>query len=78
MKDQRKTELKVGIAVIVGLILFIWILTWAKNFSLSTTEKSILVSFKNVSGLEIGDEVSINGVKKDLWMTLKLKAIMLL
>jgi len=64
MKDQRKTELKVGIAVIVGLILFIWILTWAKNFSLSTTEKSILVSFKNVSGLEIGDEVSINGVKK--------------
>ena len=64
MKDQRKTELKVGIAVVVGLILFIWILTWAKSFSLSPTEKTILVSFKNVSGLEIGDEVSINGVKK--------------
>lgn len=64
MKDQRKTELKVGIAVIIGIILFIWILTWTKNFSLSATEKSILVSFKNVSGLEVGDEVSINGVKK--------------
>lgn len=64
MKDQRKTEIKVGIAVIVGLILFVWILSWAKSFNLSGTHKSILVSFKNVSGLEIGDEVSINGVRK--------------
>ena len=64
MKNQRKTEIKVGIATIVGIILFIWILSWAKNFSLSATEQSILVSFKNVSGLEMGDEVSINGVKK--------------
>jgi phospholipid/cholesterol/gamma-HCH transport system substrate-binding protein len=64
MRDQRRTELKVGIAVIIGIILFIWILTWAKSFSLSTTDKSLLVSFKNVSGLEIGDEVTINGVKK--------------
>jgi len=52
MKDQRKTELKVGIAVIVGIILFIWILTWAKSFSLSTTEKSILVSFKNLYNIQ--------------------------
>ena len=64
MKDQRKTELKVGIAVIVGIILFIWILTWAKSFSLSASDKNILVRFKNVSGLEIGDEVALNGVKK--------------
>jgi phospholipid/cholesterol/gamma-HCH transport system substrate-binding protein len=64
MKDQRKTELKVGIAVIIGIILFIWILTWAKSFSLSASDKNILVRFKNVSGLEIGDEVALNGVKK--------------
>lgn len=64
MKDQRRTELKVGIVVVVAIILFIWILTWTKNFSLPATEKSILVSFKNVSGLEVGDEVTISGVKK--------------
>jgi len=64
MKDQSKTELKVGIAVVVGIILFIWILTWAKSFSLSANNKIINISFKNVSGLEIGDEVTINGVKK--------------
>ncbi|NWF88605.1 MAG: MCE family protein [Ignavibacteriaceae bacterium] len=64
MKDTSRTEVKVGLTVIVGLILFIWILTWAKGFSISGNKKSILVSFKNVSGLEIGDEVSVNGVKK--------------
>ena len=64
MKDQNRTELKVGIAVVIGIILFIWILSWAKSFSLSGSQKSIQVRFKNVSGLEIGDEVSINGVKK--------------
>lgn len=73
MKDQRKTELKVGIAVIVGIILFIWILSWAKSFSLSATDRILKVSFKNVSGLEIGDEVTINGVKKGFVDDLKVQ-----
>ena len=64
MKDQRKTEIRVGITVIVGLIIFIWILGWAKNFSLSSDQKSLLVKFNSVSGLEIGDNVSVNGVRK--------------
>lgn len=64
MKDQRKTEIKVGLVVVVGIILFIWILTWAKSFSLSANDKIVKVKFKNVSGLEVGDEVAINGVKK--------------
>lgn len=73
MKDQRKTELKVGIAVIIGIFLFIWILTWAKSFSLSANDKIVNVSFKNVSGLEIGDEVTINGVKKGFVDDLKVQ-----
>lgn len=73
MKDQRKTELKVGIAVIVGMILFIWILTWAKTFSISATDKTLQVKFNNVSGLEIGDEVAINGVKKGFVDDLKIE-----
>jgi phospholipid/cholesterol/gamma-HCH transport system substrate-binding protein len=64
MKDQRKTEIKVGITVIAGLLIFIWILTWAKNFSLTSTDKTLLVKFKNVAGLEIGDYVTVNGVRK--------------
>ena len=64
MKDQRKTEIRVGITVIVGLIIFIWILGWAKNFSLSSNQKNVLVEFNSVSGLEKGDNVAVNGVRK--------------
>ena len=64
MKDQRRTEIKVGITVIVGLILFLWILGWAKNFILASKEKTVQIRFDNVAGLEIGDYVTVNGVRK--------------
>ena len=64
MKDQRKTEIRVGITVITGLLIFLWILGWAKNFSLVSNEKETTVIFKNVAGLEIGDNVTISGVRK--------------
>lgn len=64
MKDHRKTEIRVGITVVIGILLFIWIIGWAKNFTLKSDTKSLLVKFNNVSGLEIGDYVTINGVRK--------------
>lgn len=73
MKDQRKIEIRVGITVIVGLLIFIWILGWAKNFSLSSNQKNLLVKFNSVSGLEIGDNVSVNGVRKGFVEDFKLQ-----
>lgn len=64
MKDQRKTELKVGIMVIAGIIIFLWILGWAKNLSISSDQKIVKIKFDNVSGLEIGDYAMVNGVRK--------------
>ncbi len=64
MRDQRKTEIRVGITVIIGLLIFIWILSWAKNFSLTSNQNTILVKFSSVSGLEKGDYVAVNGVRK--------------
>lgn len=64
MKDQRKTEIKVGITVLTAILIFIAILGWAKNISLNANRKIIIVKFENVSGLEIGDNVTINGVRK--------------
>ena len=66
MKDQRRTEIKVGVTVIVGILIFIWILGWAKNFSLTPSERTIKVKFDNVAGLEIGDNVTVNGVRKGI------------
>jgi phospholipid/cholesterol/gamma-HCH transport system substrate-binding protein len=64
MKDQRKTEIRVGITVIIGLLMIIWVFGWAKNITLSSQRKEIKVKFSSVAGLEEGDPVSINGVRK--------------
>jgi phospholipid/cholesterol/gamma-HCH transport system substrate-binding protein len=64
MKDQRRTEIKVGVTIILGVILFFGILGWAKNFIMTSKEKSVQVRFQNVAGLEIGDFVTVNGVRK--------------
>ncbi len=64
MKDQRKTDIRVGLTVIVSLLLLIWILGWAKNFSLNSNRTIVKVKFQNVAGLEIGDNVTVNGVRK--------------
>ena len=73
MKDQRKTEIRVGITVIVGLVLFLWILGWAKNFSFVSNEKVTTVVFKNVAGLEIGDNVTVSGVRKGYVKEMQIK-----
>ena len=72
MKDQRKTEIRVGITVLFGIIVFLWILGWAKNFSLTPTDNTVKVKFNNTSGLETGDPVTVNGVRKGFVDELKI------
>lgn len=64
MKNERKTEIKVGITVALSLIIFIWIFGWAKNFTISSDRNQLSVEFANASGLEVGDQVTVNGVRK--------------
>jgi phospholipid/cholesterol/gamma-HCH transport system substrate-binding protein len=64
MKDQRKSEIRVGLIVLFGILIFIWILGWAKNFSFNSNEQAVKVRFSNVAGLEIGDQVTVNGMRK--------------
>jgi phospholipid/cholesterol/gamma-HCH transport system substrate-binding protein len=64
MKNDRKTEIKVGIMSLAGIIILLWVLGWAKDFSLTSREKELLVKFPQVSGLEVGDYVTVNGVRK--------------
>ncbi len=73
MKDQRKTEIRVGITVIIGLLLFLWILGWAKNFSFVSNAKETTVVFQNVAGLEVGDNVTVNGVRKGYVKEMQIK-----
>lgn len=64
MKDQRKTDIRVGITVIISLLLLVWIFGWAKNYKLNAEEKYINIVFETVAGLEKGDPVTVNGVRK--------------
>ena len=73
MKDQRKTEIKVGITVVLGILIFLWILGWAKNFSITSSNRPILVQFDNVTGLEIGDNVVVNGLRKGFVKDMQIK-----
>ena len=64
MKETKKTELKVGITVILAFILFFVIFGWAKNLVIGKGVKELDIKFNSVAGLEKGDAVMINGVRK--------------
>ncbi len=66
MRDDKKTELKVGVTVFLALIVLLWILGWAKNASYFTETKVLTIRFDSVAGLSIGDGVYINGLKKGM------------
>jgi len=66
MTNEKRTEIKVGITILTALILFFLIFAWAKNFSVNNTGKLLKVKFNTVAGLEIGDLVTVNGVRKGL------------
>ncbi|MCX8010218.1 MAG: MlaD family protein [Ignavibacteria bacterium] len=64
MKESRKTNIKVGITVLIAVLVLIWILGWAKSITVAGNYYSIKMRFNSVSGLEVGDHITINGVKK--------------
>ncbi|MDZ7763286.1 MAG: MlaD family protein [Melioribacteraceae bacterium] len=64
MNQNKRAELKVGISVLLAIIISLFILAWAKNFTLFSQPKELTVRFDSVAGLSAGDPVSINGVKK--------------
>lgn len=73
MKNERKTELKVGITVSFAIIFFLWVFGWAKNYSLADSRKEVSVLFDNVAGLEIGDQATVNGVRKGFVETVEIR-----
>ncbi|MBI9072289.1 MAG: MCE family protein [Melioribacteraceae bacterium] len=64
MQNQKKTNIKVGITVLVSIILVIFVYGWTKNIDLFSEKKILKINFDSVAGLEKGDAVTINGVKK--------------
>ncbi len=64
MRQDRKTEIKVGISLLVSLVILLWVIAWAKNVDLFSDKKELTINFNSVAGLSPGDQVAVNGVKK--------------
>lgn len=63
MRDLS-VELKVGSVVIVGALILFFGIVWVKDYKFNVKRFDYSVLFPNVGTLEVGDPVSVLGVKK--------------
>ncbi len=64
MKNTTASDFKVGIFVFAALAIFVFTLFYTKGLSVSLSLKEYVVYFPKVSGLNEGDPVNVNGVRK--------------
>ena len=64
MDITYKQEVRVGLLVLVGFVVFTGFMFWLTGRSLVSKSVPVNVVFKNVSGLKEGDPVRVSGVKK--------------
>ena len=62
--DGSKAELKVGLTVLAAIAIFVFALLWVKGTRISHETQVLQVWFPNVGSLEIGDPVSVSGVRR--------------
>ena len=60
---SRRTEIEVGITVLLALAVLIWGVTWLKELSIQRKVRVWHVSFSQSGGLGPADEVQVNGIR---------------
>lgn len=61
---SRRTEIQVGITVLVALGVTLWGVTWLKELTLARKVRVWTVTFPQTGGLASSDEVQVNGLRK--------------
>ncbi len=61
---SRRTEIQVGVTVLVALVVLLWGVTWLKEFGLQKRLTVWHVRFPQTGGLGASDEVLVNGIRK--------------
>ena len=61
---SRDIEFKVGIIIIIGIIILGGSLYWLRDYQLERNAKVIRVRFADVGTLDVGDKVTVSGVRK--------------
>lgn len=62
--DGSKAEIKVGFTVLVAIVIFVAGFMWVKGVNLQRDYSELDVWFPNVGSLEVGDPVSVAGVRR--------------
>src|SRR5580765_7997066 len=61
---SRRTEIQVGLTVLVALAVLLWGVTWLRDMSLQRKVHVWHVRFPQTGGLSASDEVQVNGMRK--------------
>jgi phospholipid/cholesterol/gamma-HCH transport system substrate-binding protein len=61
---SRRTEIEVGLTVLIALVTVLWGVTWLKEMSLTRSVTVWHVNFPQTGGLGQSDEVQVNGIRK--------------
>lgn len=64
MPKTKISEFKVGLFVSIALLIVLATIFWAKGFTVGISKENYVVYFPKVSGINVGDQVSVNGVRK--------------
>lgn len=71
---SRRTEVQVGITVLVALVTLLWGVTYLKDLTLQRKVTVWKVKFPQTGGLGQSDEVQVNGIRKGLVSKIQLAA----
>lgn len=64
MANTKLAEFKVGIFVFIAALVVLLTIFWAKGFTVNLSQQDYSVYFTKISGVNQGDQVSVNGVRK--------------
>ena len=69
---SRKTEIQVGVTVLVAVAILVGSLAWLKDYSMERGKRIWQVEFPETGGLSHSDEVLVNGIRKGDVRSMKL------
>ena len=61
---SRRTEIQVGVTVLVAIAILITGVAWLKDYTLQRETRVYNVTFPQAGGLSASDEVQVNGIRK--------------
>ncbi|UCC45076.1 MAG: MCE family protein [Candidatus Zixiibacteriota bacterium] len=61
---SKDIEFRVGIIILIGIIILAGSLYWLRDYQLERNAQMIRVRFSDVGTLEVGDKVTVSGVRK--------------